>query len=116
MGDVLFEGKQNNLFYISFAYDESKARHILHMLETIIIDENPVIKNSRKLCTIIRDLVFKDVEGELISALNQFVGENGNLIIEGYIKFRLWEYSYAVNVTLYSIVKKLNLPVTLGDK
>jgi hypothetical protein len=77
------------------------------MLEEAAAMENPVYKCSQQMMNVARDLRDAPIHAEDVKQLAEFLRLNSALNIEGYVAFRMAEYSYRLDLTAYGLIKKL---------
>lgn len=103
---VLEYGSENGIEYIH-AYNRRSTRvRLQNLLEYIILCNNPVTADGEKAYRSMSELAFSSTRGLMQTRLDEFLKETGKINIDGYISFRLGEYSERINAILYSIVKK----------
>lgn len=96
---------------IEFLYPMFDAAGFAAFLEQIIQRENTVVRSSPKLAGRMSQLIHPSVRIQTERDLLQFIKENRELNLEGYARFRMWEYTYHLHILLYSIVKKMKPPI-----
>lgn len=103
--------KRGQFTAIELLYPVFDASGFATLLEQIIMRENTIVRRSPKLAGCMPRLMHPSVRRQAEQELLQFIKENRELNLEGYTRFRMWEYTYHLHILLYSIVKKLKLPV-----
>jgi len=94
----------DNYYSFSIRYENFNIDSIVTVIKNILLDNNPITKNSKK----IRGIVLNNFNGfdEKVreDILSFFDGET-QMNIDGYITFRLSGYEYKVNYILYKLIK-----------
>lgn len=103
---VLAYGSMNGADYIYASNRQSTRVRLQGMMEYILLNDNPVLVDSEKAFGSVAELAFQPTRGIMKLKLEEFLRESDAISIEGYISFRLSEYSGRINAILYSIVKK----------
>jgi len=110
---------QNNLCNISIAtsyavkltYTNSKdfIATLLSLLYTIAMQENPVYRYSPKLKNLAASLQNPELHNTELKRLENFIKSNKELNLEGYVTFRMENYSAKLDMILYEIIKKIKI-------
>jgi len=110
---------QNNLCTISIAtshavkltWANSKdfIETILFLLYNIAMLENPVYRYSPKLKNLASILQNTELHNTELTRLETFLKSNSELNLEGYVTFRMEEYSAKLDMILYEIIKKIKI-------
>jgi len=82
---------------------------LLHLLQYIAVQENPIFKYSKKLQQLTTDLQHTDIHNIETEKLTEYIKSNKELNLEGYVAFRMAEYKGKLDSMLYSVIKKINL-------
>jgi hypothetical protein len=106
---VTSEGKEGRTYFIRLMYapDGRFTDTLAAMLEEATAMENPVYKCSQQMMSVARDLRGAPIHAEDVKQLAEFLRLNSALNIEGYVAFRMAEYSYRLDLTAYGLIKKL---------
>lgn len=105
-GLVLTRGSVGQAEYIYVSNRQSVRARLQSLMEYIILCDNPALADGEKAFDSVAELAFRPTRGRTEAGLAEYLKEYGALNIEGYISFRMSEYSGRLNETLYSIVKK----------
>lgn len=109
---VRYEGTREGLFFTCCAYESLTAEPmdaLVSLLEYIAIQENPVYKHSAKLTGLALELKQTAVHTDNIRRLGRYLKQNRALHLEGYVTFRMPEYTGRLDEIMYSLIKKLKL-------
>ena len=87
------------------AYEDIDKNKLVDLLNMLIIQKNPAVGDSVHIRGHIMDSLNKYKE-TVAEELMNYLCECHELNLEGYIKFRLWEYSLAIDNMLYALAKK----------
>ncbi len=94
--------------FVKLYLDNENTQKLIELMKNIVIKENIIVKNNAKLFSAVQRVVSKISGAQTENEITEFINKNDTINLEGYIKFRMVEYSYAVNIALYTIVKELN--------
>lgn len=79
---------------------------IAHILINYILNDNPIIKSSNTILTFVLDKVGDNIHRNLTNDLLFYIKSDNYLDLDGFICFRLQNYTHDVNLILYQIAKK----------
>ncbi|MCL2698804.1 MAG: putative sporulation protein YtxC [Defluviitaleaceae bacterium] len=106
-GELILErGSENGMDYVYACNRRSTRNRLQSLLEYIMLSDNPALAEGEKVFHSVADIAFRPSRTIMQSRLDEFLKEAGMINIEGYINFRLGEYTERINAILYSIVKK----------
>ena len=77
------------------------------LFEEIILRENQVAGAHEKLKDVIRNIVFETGRKEIQAIFDDYIDESDHINLEGFVAFRLGEYTSLINIVLYAAVKKI---------
>ncbi len=103
------EGREGRISFarVSYAPGGKFAEALTSLLEEAAALENPVYRHSPRLMDIAHDLRGTPVHQENERKLTEFLKYNAAINIEGYVAFRMEDYSYKLDLMTYSLIKKL---------
>jgi hypothetical protein len=106
---VTGEGKDGRTCFMRLTYTPEGrfADTLAALLEEAAAMENPVYRCSPQMLNIARDLRSAPIHMEDVQQLTEFLKFNATLNIEGYVAFRMAEYSYRLDLTAYGLIKRL---------
>jgi len=104
--NVLMVEKTNTGHAISMESPKETPQRLAGLMENHLLKQNPALASSPHLKKRIQEMVFADKRETLIKELNEFLEENREMNWEGYLHFRLNEFTEKINLILYSIIKK----------
>ena len=100
---------KNTLLAVTLSYEDEGvlAETLMPLLQEIAMRENPVYRASTKL----RDFAKEHIGSQdtCIKDLRRFISRNRQFCLEGYINFRMTDYSDNLNLLSYSLIKKYRL-------
>ncbi len=103
---ILDEGICNDEFYFVFPIEYLDCEQLSQILEDIILENNKVVSSSYRLYDIVKNIVFSNSHKKIKMDLMEYFISTNIFNIEGYINFRLNEYSSKISEILYSVVKR----------
>ena len=75
------------------------------LIEEVLLNNNPIVKNSIRLKSNIRKIIFDKNRTEIIEDILILINRYGSINIEGYINFKLQVYTNAIDDILYFAIK-----------
>ena len=93
--------------YVSCCFNEFGIMEIVKIMEDIIIDQNPLVKSSPKIESLVKESILRPAEIKNAFNLMKYIGGSNELVLEGYVRFMMSECNNEINVKLYSLVKKM---------
>ena len=85
---------------------ENMLGSITELFEDIIFDKAGMAKASEKLKGFLCETVFIHSRAQVIKIFENYIAESDHVNLEGFVTFRLEEYSALINIVLYAAVKK----------
>ena len=82
---------------------------LTRLLEWIVVHNNPIYCHSDKLQRMALELRSHAVHARNRRMLAQYLQTNDNLYLEGYARFRMYDYSQQLDTLMFRIVKHLKL-------
>lgn len=82
-----------------------KTEALVDLFEDLTILSNDAIQESKALKDAVRKKM-KEYRSIIMDQLGRYFEMYSDISIEGFICFRLWEYSHIINILLYSLAKK----------
>jgi len=83
----------------------SFADNISSLLETIILEKNQVAMAHARLREILSNIVFEPGKNKIARLVEQYISECDYLNLEGFVTFRLSDYSHKVDLVMYAAIK-----------
>ncbi|MDR1688556.1 MAG: putative sporulation protein YtxC [Clostridiales bacterium] len=102
--NIFYETVQNGEDYYCIAETEN-LNELANFFTQLAAINNAALKNQAAL----RDAVIKGMSSykNIISAqLAEYFENSSHMSLEGFLHFRLWEYSYKIDLLLYAYMKK----------
>jgi hypothetical protein len=100
---------RHNFFRLLYAPGGRFADTLAALLEEAAAMENPVYRHSPQLLNVARDMRSAPIHAEDTKQLVEFLKINSTINIEGYVAFRMSEYSYRLDLTTYGLIKRLQM-------
>ncbi len=99
----LFEASGFKAFVIPTATVYLKS--FIQMLKCFVLDRNPIVKRSQRLKNILLQSVFTE-PNNISEDLQNYISLNQTINMDGYVDFRLQDYTNKIDSILYAVVKK----------
>jgi len=99
-----FELIDDNCF-ITLSAPKCFSRNITTLFETIMLDKNQVAKVHERLRTLLSNIVFGPSKKEILQLVDRYILECEHINLEGFVTFRLGNYSHMIDLVLYAAVK-----------
>ena len=91
----------------SISQRDAFCETLLRFLMDIAENENPVYKHSPKLRAMASNLRSRCIFAKEKQRLGTFLRSSKQLVLEGYITFRMTEFCEKLDMMMYSLVKKI---------
>jgi hypothetical protein len=87
-------------------YNFLVIRDLTLLIEEIVLNSNPIVKNSNKIKEVVRVAIFEKNRNKINEDLYNTINKASALSIDGYIDFKLQWHVNEINNILYYLVKK----------
>ena len=104
---VIAEGCSGQLAWYQAGFAVEDTGLLVDFLHQLLMGQNPLYNRSPKLRQMAKDTVFRQCREGDADKLARYLEENAALHVEGYIQFRLYEESCALNLLLYSLARRI---------
>ena len=102
--------------YGELSFDKPDAEALTRLLEWMVVLNHEVYRHSDKLMQLALDLRAQKVHTETRRALARHMQTAEELYLEGYARFRLYDYAQRLDAMMFRIVKNLNLSEAIQPK
>lgn len=96
---------ENKTHYFLLEYKFLIVKDISLFIQEIVLNSNPILKNSNTAKEKINNIVFNNSREMLNRDLYYIVHTHGSVNIDGFINFKLNKFIYDINNILYCTVK-----------
>ena len=93
--------------FVALDIAEAMTWEIALLFENIIICKAGMASANKGLKSFLQNAVFRRSEENICEIFESFIAENDYVNLEGFVTFRLEEYSARVNMALYAAVKRI---------
>ncbi|MCL2566183.1 MAG: putative sporulation protein YtxC [Defluviitaleaceae bacterium] len=99
-----FEIENDNCF-ITLNAPRNFTSNIITLFERIILERNQVAKVHDRLKELLANIVIGPSKKDIIHLINKYILESDHINLEGFVTFRLSDYSHMIDLVLYQAVK-----------
>jgi len=104
---VTAEDRAGPLYSVRVFFEWSAAGQLVDFFYRLLLQRNPLYGQSEKLRTLAAETLRRQDQEQSIRALGEFLNETDSLNVEGYLQFRMFDQDCALNLLLYSLVRRL---------
>ena len=96
---------ESGVSFVTLNGDGYVCDSIVCLFESIMLEQNQIAKTHERLRDVLSSIVFAPVRKEISRIVKRYISEHDHINLEGFVRFRLGEYTHKVDLVLYAAIK-----------